>query len=557
MRKSEYYGVNVPELGDRADITVVSQAIIDSENNQSGKVENMKATVSGTIISLTSETRQDALLKYYNGLAVQFISPVNASAGSSYKIKIGSLTEQPYNNKVDIKVGDIVQAIYGSTGFVSANTPIPRSSSVSSNSETTVATSKAVKQANDNADGRVPKTTQVIAGSGLQGGGALNGNVTLNVISADDGITVNTDNIKLNIVDNMTTDSATRAGSARQIKLLNENKVDYVNLRYSSTDSHYVKLCRIKNNKLTSYYPVSRVGLLLTGMNDYGFHGGNVPLMYFSCGIRGNDLDKPLNNKVIKCILLSDTEMERNDEGVYFVAKKDDNNEYIDFYIKLGRYNTNGLCISKVNTSYKYDSVKTTFPNEILDYNTYKSEIESGNYVKVYPYRLVETINGTAGISSVTYIQDSGTKTQGQGYIDKTTGQLYLCKTTNSDTSVTSNFVLATNIEIAKRQHFTKTILFDKPTGHKNGDITLSDNWENYDEFLVYGSGDKADYVGSYRFKKEDIEYSISKGQRYLIYGEANDYWLVKITTGSKTWASGDKWENCVIFRIIGIKYGG
>jgi hypothetical protein len=158
MRKSEYYGVNVPELGDRADITVVSQAIIDSENNQSGKVENMKATVGGTIISLTSETRQDALLKYYNGLAVQFISPVNASAGSSYKIKIGSLTEQPYNNKVDIKVGDIVQAIYGSTGFISANTPIPRSSSTDSNSEVTVATSNAVKQANDNANGRVSKS---------------------------------------------------------------------------------------------------------------------------------------------------------------------------------------------------------------------------------------------------------------------------------------------------------------------------------------------------------------------------------------------------------------
>lgn len=158
MRKSEYYGVNVPELGDRADITVVSQAIIDSENNQSGKVENMKATVGGTIISLTSETRQDALLKYYNGLAVQFISPVNASAGSSYKIKIGNLTEQPYNNKVDIKVGDVVQAIYGNTGFISANTPIPRSSSTDSNSEVTVATSNAVKQANDNANGRVSKS---------------------------------------------------------------------------------------------------------------------------------------------------------------------------------------------------------------------------------------------------------------------------------------------------------------------------------------------------------------------------------------------------------------
>lgn len=306
---------------------------------------------------------------------------------------------------------------------------------------------------------KVDKTVQVIAGNGLVGGGDLSTNKTLNIASADDGITVNADNIKLNIVDNATTDSATRAGSARQIKLLNENKVDYVNLRYSSTGSHYVKLCRIKNNKLTSYFPVSRVGLLLTGMNDYGVHGGNVPLMYFSCGIRGNDLDKPLNNKVIKCTLLSDTEMARNDEEVYFVAKKDDNNEYIDFYIKLGRYNTNGLCISKINTSYKYDSVETTFPNEILDYNTYKSEIESGNYVKVYPYRLVETINGTAGISSVTYIQDSGTKTQGQGYIDKTTGQLYLCKTTNSDITVTDKFVLATNIENGKKLEEVKTYI--------------------------------------------------------------------------------------------------
>lgn len=582
MRKSEYYGVNVPGLGDRADITVVSQAIIDSENNQSGKVENMKATVSGTIISLTSETRQDALLKYYNGLAIQFISPVNASAGSSYKIKIGSLTEQPYNNKVYIKVGDIVQAIYGSTGFVSANTPIPRSSSVSSNSETTVATSKAVKQAYDKGkEGLDKANTKLDAGAvsvdyntgkkiedkikekldktavinDLTTGGATN------ALSAEMGkkIKQNTDDKvdKADIVDNLTTADKSKVLSANMGKYLSENKVDYVNLRYSDNSFCYVKLCRIQNNKTPSRSLVSRVGLLLTGMNDYGFNGGSVPLMYFSCGIRGNDLDKPLNNEVIKCTLLSDTEMEKYDGGVYFVAKKDDNNEYIDFYIKLDNYNRDGLCISKVNTSYKYDNVKTTFPNEILDYNTYKSEIESGNYVKVYPYRVVETINGSAGITSILYIQDAGKKTAGNGYVDKTTGQLYLCKVTTTDTSVTSNFVLATNIEIAKRQHFTKTILFDKPTGLGRGSITLSDNWENYDEFIVYGSGDNADYVGSHRFKKEDIEYSISKGQKYMIYGEASQYWLVKITTGSKTWASSDKWENCVIFRIIGIKYGG
>lgn len=54
---------------------------------------------------------------------------------------------------------------------------------------------------------------------------------------------------------------------------------------------------------------------------------------------------------------------------------------------------------------------------------------------------------GNSGVSKIIYIQDEGEKTAGNGYVDKTTGQLYLCKTTNSDTSVTDKFVLATNIE--------------------------------------------------------------------------------------------------------------
>lgn len=84
-------------------------------------------------------------------------------------------------------------------------------------------------------EGGVPTTTQVVAGNGLNGGGALSGNVTLNVISADDGITVSKDNIKLNIVDNLTTDSATRAGSARQLKILDESKLGKTEKAQSAT----------------------------------------------------------------------------------------------------------------------------------------------------------------------------------------------------------------------------------------------------------------------------------------------------------------------------------
>ena len=218
MRKSNFYGVDVPELGDRADITVVSQAIIDGENNQSGRIEHLKATNSGTTLILSSETRADKLIKYYNGLSIQFVSPVNITAGNSYKIKIDNLAEQPYNNKIDIKAGDIVQAYYGASGFVSSNTPIPRSSSTSSSSEVTVATSLAVKNANDNANTRALKTTQIIAGKGLIGGGSMSTNRTIDVVSKNDGIIVNDNNIQLNVYDGVDSSSTTRAGSAKAVK---------------------------------------------------------------------------------------------------------------------------------------------------------------------------------------------------------------------------------------------------------------------------------------------------------------------------------------------------
>ena len=83
--------------------------------------------------------------------------------------------------------------------------------------------------------GGVPTTTQVIAGNGLDGGGALSGDITLNIVCADDSITVSENDIKLNIVDDLTTDSATRAGSARQLKVLDESKLGKTEKAQSAT----------------------------------------------------------------------------------------------------------------------------------------------------------------------------------------------------------------------------------------------------------------------------------------------------------------------------------
>lgn len=58
---------------------------------------------------------------------------------------------------------------------------------------------------------------------------------------------------------------------------------------------------------------------------------------------------------------------------------------------------------------------------------------------------------GNTGILEVIYIQDSGTKTKGLGYVDKITKKVYLCINTNTDTSITSNFILATNVDTARK----------------------------------------------------------------------------------------------------------
>lgn len=68
---------------------------------------------------------------------------------------------------------------------------------------------------------KADKNTTIIAGDGLTGGGDLSENRTIKVESADDGITVNSDNIQLNTVDNLTTSSKTKPLSANQGKVLN------------------------------------------------------------------------------------------------------------------------------------------------------------------------------------------------------------------------------------------------------------------------------------------------------------------------------------------------
>lgn len=71
-------------------------------------------------------------------------------------------------------------------------------------------------------DAKVAKTQSVNAGNGLTGGGALSGNVTLNVVAGNDSIVVAADSIKVDTVDTLVSTSTTKPLSAKQGKVLND-----------------------------------------------------------------------------------------------------------------------------------------------------------------------------------------------------------------------------------------------------------------------------------------------------------------------------------------------
>lgn len=68
-----------------------------------------------------------------------------------------------------------------------------------------------------------PNTRQMTAGKGLVGGGNFTSDKTFNVVSANDGIIVNEDNIQLNPVNDLSNSSTTRALAANQGLIL-DNK---------------------------------------------------------------------------------------------------------------------------------------------------------------------------------------------------------------------------------------------------------------------------------------------------------------------------------------------
>lgn len=115
---------------------------------------------------------------------------------------------------------------------------------------------------------KVAKTQSVISGNGLTGGGALEGDVTINVAATDDSLNVSADGIKVNTVDTLVSESATQPLSSKQGKAL-KGQLDELELKidiFKANDTFKVtvdKQSELRNSAAHSFF----YDALLTGFD--------------------------------------------------------------------------------------------------------------------------------------------------------------------------------------------------------------------------------------------------------------------------------------------------
>lgn len=122
MRQTGIFGIDIPQLSDKPDITVVSDAIDSVEKNSGGRIEHLKASFSGNNITLNSTVRDKQYAKYYEGLTVMFESPMTLNTSGTYTVSIYNLPQQPLKLKTRVVKGDVVMATWTEQdGFKVAN----------------------------------------------------------------------------------------------------------------------------------------------------------------------------------------------------------------------------------------------------------------------------------------------------------------------------------------------------------------------------------------------------------------------------------------------------
>lgn len=290
------------------------------------------------------------------------------------------------------------------------------------------------------------------------------------VVSKNDGIIVNDNDIQLNVYDGVDSTSTTRAGSARAVKMAYDKGVEGLNkadtkLDAGSVSTEYNTAKKIEDKIKEKIDKKAIVNDLTTGGTD------NV-----------------LSGKMGK--YLDENKMGKNDPIYIFTKNRAPTEPAIDtdnVTIPFTFYNTSstniptkyaGSLIDLRNGNGKYGSQLLI---DIEDKAFYRS-ISANRY---FPWReLVHTrhkeLLGISGVENTTivYVQDAGLKEKDKCYIDKDTGKLYVAIENTYDVTITEIFFLATNTELARRSKNMFEAVYNYNPGanssNYNGIIDLS-----------------------------------------------------------------------------------
>lgn len=138
---------------------------------------------------------------------------VNTAIQNAKDVRVDTLIDKDTNKSVRTITNEVVAGMLASAD-ADFDTLIEIADYLEGHSEDAVQMSNDIKAL---------KSRTITAGDGLTGGGDLSEDRTIKIVSANDGISVNADNIQLNAINNLTSDSTSKPLSAAQGKQLQAN----------------------------------------------------------------------------------------------------------------------------------------------------------------------------------------------------------------------------------------------------------------------------------------------------------------------------------------------
>lgn len=339
--------------------------------------------------------------------------------------------------------------------------------------------------------------TEVVAGQGLKSSQVEN-TVTVSIESADEGILVNENNIQLNVVNDLVTGGIKRPLSAEQGKVLKQlidtlgsggttsllrqarvlGDADYIgSLSASAVDI----VVGSKLNKPTLYLDGTRMDSTTYSVE---LNLGKITLNeayadYDVTWVVEDEFPSHIRFSYPTLSLLQADEQIKsiiNVGDVIEILGESDADDGGQRLVKCS--NELGLNGVDIGDGKYLNEIPNSKPSNKVDKSSVTEKLTIVDEGTVLDGRVGKTLNdrilGGQGISSIIYIQDEGQKTAGSGYVDKVTGKLYLCKNSTSDTDVTSNFSLATNIENSSRLDNLAT--YNLQTALVNRSLILGNN---------------------------------------------------------------------------------